>query len=67
MNSKLLKEYEEFEGLAGVPVDEDLIEDKDDPDDPSNKPTLAATLPDGDFQFEVCLLSFDCSLVNSYH
>lgn len=53
MNSKLLKEYEEFEGLSGVPVDEDLLEEKEDENDPSNRPAVAATLSPEDFSFEV--------------
>jgi hypothetical protein len=56
MNSKLLKEYEEFEGLSGVPVDEDLLEEKEDADDPSNRPTAASTLSPDDFSFEMARL-----------
>lgn len=57
MNSKLLKEYEEFEGLSGVPVDEDLLEEKEDENDPSNRPAVAATLSPEDFSFEVKMVA----------
>ncbi len=61
MNSKLLKEYEEFEGLSGVPVDEDLLEEKEDENDPSNRPAVAASLSPEDFNFEVSTFPFAVS------
>ncbi len=52
MNSRLLKEFEEFEGLSGVPLDDTIIEDKDD-DDPTFRPAQAATLTGNDIFYEV--------------
>ena len=43
MNPKLMNEFEEFEGLGNQIIDETIITDTNDDDDPSFRPTNATT------------------------
>lgn len=52
MNNRLLAEFEEFEGLTGVPFDDIHIEDNND-DDPSQRPSNAMSLLDQEVTKEV--------------
>jgi hypothetical protein len=52
MNNRLMREFEEFEGLGGVAVDETHLEDNFD-DDPSFRPVNAASLIANDIYYEV--------------
>jgi len=52
MNNRLLREFEEFEGLNGLAVDDNFVEDKDD-DDPSFRPANASLLTSNDIYYEV--------------
>ncbi len=52
MNSRLMKEFEEFEGLSGLAVDELVVDDKED-DDPSFRPAQASLLTSNDIYYEV--------------
>ncbi len=54
MNNRLMKEFEEFEGLSGVAIDESFLEDNMD-DDPSFRPVNAASLTSNDIYYEVRL------------
>lgn len=51
MNNRLMREFEEFEGLSGVPIDDTIIEDDD--DDPSFRPANASLLTSNDIYYEV--------------
>lgn len=52
MNSRLMKEFEEFEGLSGLGADEVVIDEKDD-DDPSFRPAQASLLTSNEIYYEV--------------
>ena len=60
MNNRLMKEFEEFEGLSSVAVDDTAFEEKDD-DDPSFRPADASALSSSDMYYEVSV-SFAYSL-----
>jgi hypothetical protein len=47
-----MREFEEFEGLSGLAVDELVIDEKDD-DDPSMRPANASLLTSNDIYYEV--------------
>ena len=52
MNNRLMREFEEFEGLVGQPIEENIvIEDKD--DDDNFRPASAAALTSNDLYYEV--------------
>jgi hypothetical protein len=52
MNSRLMREFEEFEGLSGLAVDDTVMDDKDD-DDPSFRPAQASLLTSNEIYYEV--------------
>jgi hypothetical protein len=54
MNSRLMREFEEFEGLAGLSVEELVIDERDD-DDPSFRPAQASVLTSNEIYYEVCI------------
>ncbi len=52
MNNKLMREFEEFEGLGNQVIDENIIiEDKE--EDENFKPTNASLLANSDLYYEV--------------
>jgi hypothetical protein len=57
MNSRLMREFEEFEGLSGLAVEELVMEDRDD-DDPNFRPAQASTLTSNDIYYEVLFCHF---------
>jgi hypothetical protein len=57
MDYKLMREFEELEGLSDqVEEDTDSIVEEDE-DDPSFRPTLAANLNNADIYYEVRIIS----------
>lgn len=54
MDYKLMREFEELEGLSDQ-VDEDIVDTiaDEEEDDPSFRPTLAANLNNADIYYEV--------------
>jgi hypothetical protein len=56
MDSKLMADFEELEGLTNQNRDEELFLDDNDDDDANFKPQAAATLASADIYFEVGLL-----------
>ena len=53
MNQKLMREFEEFEGLGNQVVDESIVVDVSEEDDPSFRPTQAAALGSNEIYYEV--------------
>ncbi len=47
-----MKEFEEFEGLSGVPIEESMFVENEE-DDPSFRPVNAASLTSNDIYYEV--------------
>jgi hypothetical protein len=55
MNNRLLREFEEFEGLNGLAVEENFTIAEEE-DDPSFRPANASLLTSNDIYYEVCIL-----------
>ena len=59
MDIKLMRDFEELEGLTDQNVDDEAEVDDNDDDDPSFRPTSVANLNNSDVYYEVINIIFN--------
>lgn len=60
MDVRLMKEFEELEGLTDQNSNDEVVLDEQEDDDPSFRPTVASTLNNSDVYYEVCCGILHC-------